>query len=380
MKVAIVHDWLVTYAGAERVLGQILRCYPEADVFSLIDFLPASERDFLQGKSVETSWVQKLPMARRHYRYYLLAMTLAVEQFDFSRYDLVISSSHAVAKGILTGPYQLHLSYVHSPIRYAWDLQHQYLKESGLDRGLKSYFVRWLLHWMRIWDLRTANSVDHFMANSQFIARRIQKVYGREATVIYPPVDIGAFTLQTAKEDFYLSASRFVPYKKIDLIAEAFATMPHRRLVLIGDGPDFQKVEKKAPPNVVLLGYQNGEALRDHMRRAKAFLFAAEEDFGITPLEAQACGTPVIAFGRGGVLESVRGLETPQPTGVFFKEQTVESIRDAVDRFEARQAEILPIHCRVNAERFGDERFRREFRGFVEEKLAAFHRGKALLG
>lgn len=372
MKVAIVHDWLTVYAGAERVLEQMLYCYPDADLFSLVDFLSPDNREFIQNKPVTTSFLQKFPFARTKYRHYLLMMPLAVEQFDMSRYDLVISSSHAVAKGILTGPDQLHISYVHSPMRYAWDLQHQYLRDSGLDKGVKGWVAKWLLHKMRLWDVRTANGVDCFIANSQFIRRRIWKTYRRDAAVIYPPVEISKFILCEDKEDFFLAASRLVPYKKMDLIAEAFTAMPERRLVIIGDGPEMQKVRAKAGPNVTVLGYQPDEVLRDYMQRAKAFVFAAEEDFGIVPLEAQACGTPVIAYAKGGALETIRGLDDEQPTGVFFKEQSVLAIKAAVSSFEQEAARILPATCRENALRFAPERFRAEFKACVETEMDRF--------
>ncbi|HKR40515.1 MAG TPA: glycosyltransferase family 4 protein [Paraburkholderia sp.] len=369
-RVAIVHDWLVTYAGAERVLEQILACFPDADLFSVVDFVDAKDRTFLRGKRATTSFIQKLPGARKRYRAYLPFMPLAIEQLDVSGYDVVISSSHAVAKGVLTGPDQFHISYVHSPIRYAWDLQHQYLQESSLTRGPKSMLARLILHYIRNWDVRTANSVDQFVANSEFIARRIQKVYQRQAEVVYPPVDIDAFELETTKEDFYLTASRLVPYKKIDLIVEAFARMPERRLVVIGDGPDMHKVRAKATPNVEVLGYQPFAVLHDRMRRAKAFVFAAEEDFGISVVEAQACGTPVIAFGKGGALETVRDTGS-RPTGLFFEEQNADAIIDAVESFESDPGRFRAEDCRANAERFSSRHFREQFFARVAKAVPA---------
>ena len=374
MKIAIVHDWLVTYAGAERVLEQMLACLPDADLFALVDFLPQGARSFIRDKHVGTSFIQKLPFARTKYRQYLPLMPLAIEQIDVSGYDLVISSSHAVAKGVITGPDQLHLCMCYSPIRYAWDLQHQYLVESGLDRGMKGWLAKWILHKIRMWDVRTSNGVDKFAAISHFIGRRIWKSYRRDAIVIYPPVDVAAFGLREQKEDFYLTASRMVPYKKIDLIVAAFAGLTGKRLVVIGDGPDFDKIKAKAGGNVSLLGYQSHDVLRDHMQRAKAFVFAAEEDFGIAPLEAQACGTPVIAYGKGATLETIRGLDAKRPTGVFFPNQTEDSIRAAVEQFESAQTLILPDACRENAMRFAPERFRREFTAFVEESREQFAR------
>lgn len=365
MKIAVVHEWLATYAGSEKVLEQILIMYPEADLFSVVDFVPEKERGFLQGRTPRTTFIQKLPKATRWFRHYLPLMPLAVEQHDLSGYELIISSNHAVAKGVLTGPDQIHVCYCHSPIRYAWDLQHQYLQESGLTRGFKSWLARGLLHYMRLWDLRTANGVDHFIANSGFIARRIRKVYRREAEVLPPPVDVSGFALATGKEDFYLAASRMVPYKKMPMIVEAFSKMPQRQLVMIGDGPDMARCKALAGPNVKILGYQSFESLRSHMQRARAFVFAAEEDFGIAPVEAQACGTPVIAFGRGGALETVVESEDPaQRTGLFFAEQEVDAIIAAVERFEAGPA-FDPAVCRRHAEKFSIEAFRANFMDII---------------
>jgi len=368
MRIAAVHEWLVNYAGSERVLEQMLTCFPQSDLFAVMDFLGEGERDFLLGKQAKTSFIQKMPFAKTKFRQYLPLMPLAVEQLDVSGYDVVLSSAHAVAKGVLTGPDQLHICYVHSPIRYAWDLQHQYLHESGLAHGLKSWLARALLHYIRQWDMRTANGVDYFIANSQFIARRIWKVYRRESVVIYPPVDVEAFSFSDQKQDYYLAASRLVPYKKMDLIVEAFAAMPDKKLIVVGDGPDMAKVKAKASSNIDVLGYQSFTRLKELMQGAAAFVFAAEEDFGITPVEAQACGTPVIAFGKGGALETVREEGShDRPTGVFFSQQSVASIREAVHRFESKRDAIQPIYCRENAERFGVPQFREQYQAFVAQ-------------
>lgn len=367
MKVAIVHDWLVVSGGAEKVLKNIIECFPKADIFAIVDFL--EDRECVKGKFVHTSFIQRMPFARRRYRAYLPLMPIAIEQVDLSGYDLVISSSHAVAKGVLTGPNQVHVSYVHSPIRYAWDLQHQYLRESHLSTGIKSAMARVLLHYIRGWDSRSANGVDHLVANSQFIARRIRKAYQREATVIYPPVDLANMTVCTQKDDFYVTASRMVPYKRIDLIVQAFSQTPERRLVVIGDGPEMKKIKSCAAENVTILGHQPSDVLVDHLRRARAFVFAAEEDFGISVVEAQACGTPVIAFGRGGALESVVGLPLDRPTGVFFGEQTLESLLEAVNRFEDNAALFDPRQCRRNAERFSSENFKTALTSFIDSRL-----------
>ena len=371
MKIAVVCDWLVTYAGAEKVLEQILNIYPEADLFALVDFLDDDKRDFIKHKKVITSFIQKLPKAKTKYRNYLPFMPLAIEQLDLSDYDLVISSSHCVAKGVLTGPNQVHISYVHSPIRYAWDLQHQYLKEAGLTKGLKGWIAKIILHYMKIWDTRTSNGVDYFIANSQFVAKRIWKCYRRKADVIYPPVDIKAFEFCDKKEDFYLTASRMVPYKKMDLIVEAFTKMPDKKLVVIGDGPDFDKIQKIAQghSNIQLMGYQSFNVLKDHMQRAKAFVFAAEEDFGITLVEAQACGTPVIAYGRGGALETVRGLGVKdKPTGVFFDKQDKDRLIKTIKYFEDNREKIQLKDCRENALSFSIDNFKSIFSKYIEER------------
>ncbi|MGX5109972.1 glycosyltransferase family 4 protein [Enterobacter cloacae] len=371
-KISLVHEWLLSYAGSEQVSSAILHAFPEAELFSVVDFLTEEQRKNFLGKHAATSFIQKLPKAKKYYQKYLPLMPLAIEQLDLSEADIIISSAHSVAKGVITGPDQLHISYVHSPIRYAWDLQHQYLRESGLNTGVKGWLAKWFLHKIRIWDYRTAHGVDHFIANSQYIARRIKKVYGREASVIYPPVDVENFEVNNEKQDYYFTASRMVPYKRIDLIVEAFSQMPDKKLIVIGDGPEMKKIQSKVKDNITLLGYQPFSVLKEHMQNAKAFVFAAEEDFGIIPVEAQACGTPVIAFGKGGALETVRPVGIENPTGIFFKQQTVTSLHDAIDEFEKTQSLFTPNACRENAERFSRARFDQEFRNFVEEKWSLF--------
>ena len=369
-KIAIVHDWLTLKGGAETCLHAFLDLYPAADLFCVVDFLPEAERGFLAGRRITTSFIQRLPGAAKRYRSYLPLMPVAIEQLDVTCYDLVISSSAAVAKGVITGPDQLHICYTYSPIRYAWDLQHQYLAESGLARGIKGAIARAVLHYIRLWDTRTANGVDHFVAISHFIARRIRKAYGRSATVIYPPVDMDRFRPGDTRADFYVTMSRMVPYKRIPLIVEAFRLMPERRLVVIGDGPEMAAVRAAAGPNVTIMGKQPDAVVVDHLQRAQAFLFAAEEDFGIAPLEAQACGTPVVAYGKGGALETIRGRDDAKQTGVFFAEQTPEAIAAAVAHLDARHAFITPEACRANAEQFAAGRFRHEFAAFVDHALA----------
>jgi glycosyltransferase involved in cell wall biosynthesis len=367
-KVAIVHDWLVTYGGAERVLEQMLHVLPHADLYSLYDFIPSTARHFIHNKPVTTSFLQKFPFAKRKYRSYLPFMPLAIEQFDLSEYDVVISSSYAVAKGVITRPDQIHICMCYSPIRYAWDLMHQYLGETGLDKGMTGWIAKVILHRIRNWDYRTSNGVDEFIAISDYIARRIHKVYRRSSTVIYPPVYTDEFKLHSLKDNFYVTASRMVPYKKIGLIVRAFNNMPNKKLVVIGDGPEYKNIAKIAGSNIVMKGYQNSSAMIRYMQRARAFVFAAEEDFGIVPLEAQACGTPVIAFEKGGALETViDGL-----TGIHFTDQTEQSIVDAVNRFERHINDFEPEIIRDFALTFSHNRFRKEFAEFVTSRTEAF--------
>lgn len=370
MKVAVVHDWLVESGGAENVLKCILEMFPESDLYSLVDFYSDENRDrHLKGKFAITSFIQKLPFSKRYYRNYIPLMPFAIEQFDMTSYDLVLSSSYAVAKGVITGPDQLHICYCHSPMRYAWDLQFQYLKESNLNTGLKSVFVRFLLHWLRNWDYRSAAGVDFFVANSNFIQRRINKVYRRSSWVLNPPVNLDRFSLNVEKEDYFVTASRLVPYKKVDLIVKAFVKMPNKRLIVVGDGPDMDKIRRSASSadNIFLKGYCSDSHLEEYIASACAFVFAAEEDFGIVPLEAQACGTPVIAFGKGGALETV----VSGKTGVFFKEQSVSAIISGIADFE--NAKLLDAEYISNhAKEFGEESFKSAFMEFIESRLKEF--------
>ncbi|WP_169779525.1 glycosyltransferase family 4 protein [Campylobacter curvus] len=368
MKKALIHDWFSVYAGAEKCVESFTNIWDDFEIFSLIDFLDERDRGaVLKGKRAHTSFIQNLPFAKSKYRNYLPLFPFAIERFDLSEFDLVLSSSHAVAKGVLTNANQLHISYVHTPIRYAWDLYHQYLKESGLERGLKGLLAKYFLHKIRIWDASCANRVDHYIANSRYVARRIKKIYGKDSAVIYPPVDTAKFELKERKDDFYLTASRMVPYKKIDLVVDAFSKSG-KRLVVIGDGPDMAKVKSKATKNIEILGYQNDDVMRETMQRAKAFVFAAEEDFGITPVEAQACGTPVICLGKGGAKETIVDMVT----GVHFNEQNLPNLLDAVDKFEKNIEIFEPSKIRLHALKFSKERFEREIKEFVEEKYKNF--------
>ncbi len=361
-KIAIVHDWLPVYAGAERVLEQILHVFPTADVFSLIDLVSGKDRAFLQGKTVITSFLQKWKWVRRNYRKFLPVMPFAVEQFDLSEYDLIVSSSYAVAKGGVTGPGQLHVCYCHSPMRYAWDLQHQYLRESKLQHGASGILAKLLLHYMRQWDVLSSNRVDYFVANSHFIRERIHTIYRRPASVVYPPVDVEQFSLCEIKNDYYLAASRLVPYKMVGVIIDAFNRMPERELRIIGAGPQYEEFKRRAGPNVKLLGHQPTQVLRRQLQGAAAYICAALEDFGILPVEAQACGTPVIAYGKGGVRESI----VPGKTGLFFQEQTADAIAETVSKFEEARSTFIPRIIRSHAEHFSVARFRMAIKDEIE--------------
>lgn len=379
-RIAIVHEWpvrSVRYAGSEQVVAAMLRAFPQAELHALVHDPEGLQGTPLEGVPAKTSFIQSLPRAREKYRTYLPLMPLAVEQFDLRPYDLVVSSNHAVAKGVLTRADQLHVSYVYTPMRYAWDLYQSYLAESGMTRGAKSYLARLALHYLRLWDTAAANRVDAYLTLSHYVARRIWRTYRRPARVIYPPVEVERYRPDLPREEFFVAVSRFVPYKRMDLIVEAF-TRVAKPLVVIGEGPEFRKVERAAGRNVKLLGYQPGDVVADYLQRARAFVFAAEEDFGIAPIEAQAAGCPVIAYGKGGALETIVGWPDSEATGIFFDAQTPEALEAAVELFEAHGAQLQPEACRRNAERFGPDRFQREFRASLEELWGKFHRDEAL--
>jgi glycosyltransferase involved in cell wall biosynthesis len=349
----------------------MLLAFPDADLYTVVDFLADKHRALLVGRTPKTTFIQRLPFARTKHWLYLPLMPLAIEQLNMSEYDVILSSSYCVAKGVLTSSDQTHLNYIHTPVRYAWHLQHQYLEEMGLTRGITSIMARLLLHYIRTWDLRSAVGVDSFVANSAYVARQVTRLYKQKCHVLHPPVDLERFTLETEKDDYYVTASRLVPYKRVDLIVKAFARMPHRKLVVIGDGPERSRVEQaaKGHSNIEVLGYQPDGELRRLVAKARAFVFAAIEDFGIAPLEAQASGTPVIALGKGGALETVRPLGADEPTGVYFFEQTEASLIAAVEEFEGQAPHISPLNCRKNAEEFATERFRNRLLELVEDAI-----------
>lgn len=376
-RVAIVFEWFQRFGGVERVVAEMRKAMPGAHLFALVHDPESLTGTSLERVPVRTSFIQSLPWAKYKYRYYLPLMPIAIEQLDLRTYDLVLSSSHTVAKGVLTRADQLHVSYTHTPVRYAWDLYLNYLSGSGSDRGVRSWLVRLVLHYLRMWDVSAANRVDSYLANSIYVAQRIHKLYRRPARIVYPPVDTTRYRSNVPREEFFVTVGRFVPYKRLDLIVDAFTKMK-KSLVVIGDGPDWANIERAAGPNITLLGYQSDEVVTDHLERARGFVFAADEDFGIAPVEAQAAGCPVIAFGKGGVLETVVGWPASGATGVFFDSQTPEALEAAVKLFETHVDKFKPETCRRNAERFGQERFQREFRAVVAELWSKFQRDERI--
>nr|WP_228014571.1 glycosyltransferase [Fortiea sp. LEGE XX443] len=369
MKYALVHEWLTPKAtgGSELVVQEILN-HVNADLYALIDFESSNPESYLYKRQIGTTFLQYLPSARNGVQKYLPLLPLAIEQLDLRQYDVILSSSHAVAKGILTTPDQLHICYCHSPMRYAWDLTFDYLRQSQLGSGLAGWLTKYLLHQLRQWDVLSANRVDYFIANSQHTARRIWRCYRREATVIYPPVNVEAFPLFEEKEDFYLTVSRLVSYKQVTLIVQAFNQL-QLPLVVIGTGSEMEKIRQIANLNIKILGWQPDDVVKKYMAQARAFVYAACEDFGIALVEAQACGTPVIAYGAGGALETVRDVRShkEQGTGIFFKEQTIAALIEAVEKFEMYQNAFNPEYLRSHATQFSPPIFAQRYLDFLNK-------------
>lgn len=365
MKVAIVHDWLTNYGGAETFVELWLKMYPQADIYTLV-YDAKKMKGHFEGSKIYTSKLQKIPCATKIYTKLLTFMPKAFESFDLSGYDLVLCSSSSCAKGVIVPPYIPQIAYVHTPMRYAWDLYFDYKKRSG---KLTRFFMDKWMPQIRLWDYVSAQRIDTIVANSKYIGRRIQKFWNREATVIYSPVNTKRFyAAEPAKprEDFYVAFSRLVPYKRIDLAVSAAMSLG-KKLVVIGGGSEEKKLRAMAAgnDNIVFLGRASDEVLRDHLQRCKGMIFCAEEDFGLAPLEAQACGAPVIAFGRGGACETV----VDKKTGVFFPEQTVDSLKEAIVRFEElyTAGKFKEAAITAHAKTFSEERFISEFSKIVEE-------------
>jgi glycosyltransferase involved in cell wall biosynthesis len=356
MKVAVIHDWLNGYRGGEIVLDSILKLYPNADLFTLF-YKKGSLNQNIENRKIYTAFTNKLPFPDK-YRFYLPLFPTAIETFDLREYDLVISSSHCVSKGVITSPDSIHISYVHSPMRYVWDLYYDYFPNKS---GLKFFLTELISNYLRSWDVTSAHRVDKFTCNSKFISKRIQKFYGRDSTVIYPPCLPENYKVEDEqKEDYYLIVSAFAPYKKIDLAIEAFSKNK-KRLVVIGGGQDETKLKKTFPKNIEFLGKLNREDTVKFYKKAKAFIFPGLEDFGIAPVESQGYFTPVIAYGKGGALETV----VANKTGIFFEEQTVESLNQAILKFESLEFKKNDFQKNIN--RFTEEKFIQNFKKQVDK-------------
>ncbi len=366
LKVAIVHDWIASYTGGEKCVESFLNIWKDADLFTLVNLYEDNKRfEVFNKREPKTSFLQKNNWVKKNYRKFLLLFPYAIERFDLSNYDLIISSSSAVAKGVITNANQLHICYCHTPMRYAWDLSFQYLKEAGLTKGIEGLFAKIVLHYLRMWDVTSSNRVDYFIANSKNISKRINKIYRRNSEVICPPVDTSFYTSETNKDDYFITVSRFVPYKKIDILIEAFNEMPDKKLIIIGEGPDEKKLRNHAKKNVEILNYQHQDKLKLFLQKAKAFIFAAEEDFGISIIEALSCGTPVIAFNKGGAAETISNGQT----GVLFNRQDKGHIIDAINEFESGKYKFDPNFLSAEANKYSKEIFEEKIKKFVELKL-----------
>ncbi|MFB6275194.1 MAG: glycosyltransferase [Halothece sp.] len=369
-KYALVHEWLTPKAtgGSELVVKEILQHIIDADLYSLIDFESVNPESYLYGRNIGTTFLQHFPLARNGVQKYLPLLPFAIEQLDLREYDIILSSSHAVAKGVITSPYQTHICYCHTPMRYAWELTFEYLQDSPMGKGLLGGVTRYILHQLRQWDVISANRVDYFLANSQHTAKRIWRCYRRPATVIYPPVDIQRFSYQAEKEDFYVTVSRLVSYKQISLMIEAFNQL-QRPLVIIGNGPQFGELKQQAKGNIQLLGTQPNAVVEDYLAKAKAFVYAACEDFGIALVEAQACGTPVIAYGAGGAKETVKDIrDYPETgTGLLFSPQTASALVEAVKTFEGKMDRLIPENIYQQASQFSPQQFHTSYLEFLEK-------------
>lgn len=371
LKTAIVHDWLTGMRGGEKVLEALCELFPDADLFTLLH-IPGAVSGTIEKRRIKTSFIQRLPFAKKRYRLYLPLFPLAVEGFDLKGYDLVISSSHCAAKGVIPGPNALHISYIHSPMRYVWDMYGEYF---GKTRGLSGLLIRLFAHYLRLWDSSSSRRVDFFVANSNHVAKRIMRYYRRDSSVIYPPVDVSRFSIaERAPGDYYLIVSAFAPYKRLDIAVEAFNTLG-KRLLIAGTGQEEKRLKAMAGKNIEFLGWKSDTEVAELYRNCRALVFPGEEDFGITPVEAMACGRPVIAYGRGGALETVKGLNAPEgagdnPTGFFFYEQTAEALKDAVEGFEANMRAFDPSSIRQAAIMFDKGAFKEKIGKFIFDRCA----------
>jgi glycosyltransferase involved in cell wall biosynthesis len=382
MKIAIIHDWLTGMRGGEKCLEVICKLYPSADIYTLLH-IPGKVSPVIESHRIHTSFIQNLPFAESKYRYYLPLMPFAIETFYLKEYDLILSSSHCVAKSVKPGPNSLHICYCHTPMRYIWDQFDQYFAR-GKSNWLVTNAMKRVRPWLQRWDVRTSRRVNNFIANSRHVQKRIKKYYKQEAAIIHPPVDTGLFTpdKNEEKEDNFLIVSAFAPYKRLDLAVNAFNQL-NLPFFVIGEGQDAKRLKEMANPNIYFEGWLDNSQIRSHFARCRAFIFCGEEDFGITLLEAQSMGRPVIALGRGGALETVvpdsqswkpgTGIDksaTSQPTGVFFYEQTPEALIKAIQHFESIESQFDAGAIRTHAQQFDVSVYRERMKSFIEEKIA----------
>ncbi len=367
MKVALVHDWLTGMRGGERCLEVFCELFPEAPLYTLLH-VPGSVSSIIEKRAIHTSFINRLPFSKRGYRNYLPLFPMAIEHFNLKGYDLIISLSHCVAKGILPSPEALHISYLFTPMRYAWDMFEGYFGK----RRIKIISV--IIHYLRMWDVTSSQRVDHFLCISNYVAKRIKKYYRREAEVIHPPVDTKRFRISQHHEDYFLIVSNLAPYKRIDLAIDAFNRLNYP-LHIIGTGPEEKRLKSMAGSNISFLGWQKDEIIADHYSKCRALIFPGEEDFGIVPLEAMASGRPVIAYGCGGVLESMLSYDQPEkregkaPTGLFFDHQKAESLVEAVERFLAIEKEFDPEAIRHHSLSWDREIYKEKIRNFLKQEL-----------
>lgn len=367
MKVALVHDWLTGMRGGERCLEIFCELFPEASLYTLLH-IRGSVSPIIEQRTIHTSFIGRLPFAKRRYRTYLPLFPIAIEHFNLKGYDLIISLSHCVAKGILPPPDALHLSYLFTPMRYAWDMFEDYFGKRG--KGL----ISGLMHYLRMWDAMSSQRVDHFLCISNHVAKRIEKYYRRNAEVVHPPVDTKRFKMANRQEDFFLIVSNLSPYKRIDIAIEAFNRLNYP-LIIIGSGPELKRLQSKAGLNIKFLGWQKDDVVSDYYSKCRALIFPGEEDFGIVPLEAMASGRPVIAYGRGGALETILSYDQQatkgkkSPTGLFFDEPSADSLIAVVNRFTKLEKEFDPAEIRKHALQWDREIFKEKIKHLFTEKL-----------
>tara|TARA_B100000963_G_scaffold358698_1_gene383973 strand:+ start:891 stop:2087 length:1197 start_codon:yes stop_codon:yes gene_type:complete len=380
-KIALIHDWYSSKyrGGAEKALeiinSVLINNFTQPELYGLVEDISKSERSWLTDKKINTSFINKLPFSKNHFHKYFPLFPLAIENLDLSEYDLIISSSHFAAKGVLTSPDQLHLSYIHTPVRYAWDQMHTYLKNSKLNRLGLSFFIKLIMHNLRLWDQSSSQRIDKICTNSNFTAKRIKKYWGRDSEVIFGPVEVSKYDPKQERDNFYLSVCRLVPNKRVDLIVKAFNKLDYP-LVIVGEGPEKSKIKEIATSNIKIMGYQDDQKIKELMQNCRGFIYAGVEDFGITPVEAMAAGAPVIGLNRGGLIDTVNCLTSDHEfkTGILFNYQNADCIYDTINWFEQRKAwrDFCPKTLHQWSQNFSTEKFYLKFNNFLSKSLEEF--------